>query len=398
VKLFFLPSLAAALLAGRGLDRALADSPPRRWGLLLMPGLALLLASAVLAVTPERILPALARVLPALSHPETRLVAGGLWHSTWLSTGALALAAGLALARGRGLARAAALAAVVDLLTVNGSLNPLTGAGFYDLRPDMAAVVREARQEGPFRWFSYGVANSPGLHWNPAVALTGSDVWLYAMDRQSLLPRAHVLDGLEGIFDVDRTGWAPPGSTLPAEGLSPAFFRRHYPLLHRANVRWVVAFHELPGDLVSPRVTVRFPELAEPLRLYEIRDPLPRVFWVPHSGAAGSASATVSYEPIDARTVRIRAATPPGLIVALDHYHRYWRVTGPEGPTPLLRADERYWAIATPGGERVYLVRYAPPWRLPSLLLALAGAAAVIALTLGPRVLRAPLDSPGAPR
>lgn len=426
VKFFFLPSLAAALLAGRGLDRALAEPPPRRWGLLLIPGLALLLASAVLAVAPERILPGLARALPVLSNPETRLVAEGVWRSAWLTTGALAVAAGLALTRGRRLARVAALIAVADLLIVNRSLNPLTEAAFYDLRPAMAAVVREARQEGQFRWFSYGVANSPGLHWNPAVALTGADVWLYKMDRQSLLPRTHVLDGLQGIFDVDRTGWAPPGSTLPGWELSPAFFRRHHPLLRRANVRWVVSFHELAEDLVFLRATVRFPEVAEPLRVYEIRDPMPRAFWVPRyqvvadperlralvtapsfeprdevllettpawggdSRGAGSSPSAVSYEPIDAQTVRIRAATPPGLIVVLDYYQRYWRVTEGDEPTPLLRANGRYWAIATPGGEREWVARYAPPWRLPSLLFALAGAATVIALTLGPRLPRAP--------
>jgi hypothetical protein len=91
----------------------------------------------------------------------------------------------------------------------------------------MAQAVKTARREGTFRWFSYGVAQSPPLHWSPAVAARNSDVWLFYMDRQALLPRTQVLDGLEGAFDVDRMGLAREARAGGGRG-EPLLFRQHH--------------------------------------------------------------------------------------------------------------------------------------------------------------------------
>jgi len=65
-------------------------------------------------------------------------------------------------------------------------------------------------------------------------------------------------------------------------------------------VRWVLSFHALPEDLVSRRDEIRLEEVAEPLRLYELRDPLPRAFFVPTlEGPLGAGRGTVSYEPVN---------------------------------------------------------------------------------------------------
>ncbi len=129
--------------------------------------------------------------------------------------------------RGAGWARLAGGLVVLDLLIVNGGLNPLAPAAFYDLRPDVAALVRPAAAEGAYRWFSYGVAYTPGLRFEPILSRAASDVWLYYLDRQSLLPRTPALDGWQGAFDVDRTGWAPAGSTLRVDETTPERFREH---------------------------------------------------------------------------------------------------------------------------------------------------------------------------
>jgi hypothetical protein len=239
------------------------------------------------------------------------------------------------------------------------------------------ALIEETDPEGdPYRWFSYGVAHSPPLTWDPAVARQGSAVWLFYLDRQSLLARTHVLDGLEGAFDLDRMGLAPRGSTLAPAQAHPGRYRQIHPLLRGANVRWVLAFHPLPEDLVRRRGEVHLPGVREPLLLHELRQPLPRAFWVPDSGArdavppASPAGVDVRYRGLDPHTVEVAASTPPGFIVVLDGHHPDWTAEDRSGSIPLRQAFGRYRAFPTPGGEQVFTLRYRPSW--PRLAFALA--------------------------
>jgi hypothetical protein len=294
------------------------------------------------------------------------------WPLELALTGALALGAGLALARGGpALSALAVLLAVLDLARVNGTLNPAAPASFYDLRPAVARVVDAARKEGRFRWFSYGVAQSGPLRWRPEIAAHNADVWLYYFDRQSLLPRTPVLDGLESAYDFDRMGLAPRGSTLDVAEASPRLFAACHERLRAANVRWVVSFAPLPSELVMPRGEVVFPELADPLRLYELRDPLPRAYYVQRLADAlhppPAPDAWVSYEPVDPHTVRLRCRTPPGYLVVRDGYHPDWVADDGAAAVPVRALEGRYRALATPGGERVFTLRLAPAWRTPAL-------------------------------
>ena len=95
----------------------------------------------------------------------------------------------------------------------------------------------------------------------------------------------------------------------------------------------------------------------------------------PPAGAAG----TVTFERLDPHTVRLHASGSPGFIVVLEGHHRDWRAEGPGGPVPLQPANDRYWALPTPGGEQLYTVRYEPAWVRPSILsCALASALTVL--------------------
>jgi hypothetical protein len=381
VKLFLLTTLALSLLAGLGVTRA--GEVRRRW-LTLGPGI-LLLALALLAATaPSAVSAVLSSLVPAAGGPLARHVIAARWPKELAVTGLVALAAGLALARGGRLAAVAGLLAVLDLARVNGELNPSADAAFYELRPAVARAVEAARREGTFRWFSYGVAHSPPLHWSPSVAARNSDVWLFYIDRQALLPRTQVLDGLEGAFDIDRMGLAPEGSTLPVAEASPAHFREHHERLRRANVRWVVSFHDLPDDLVSLKDGIRFEEVQETMRVYELRDPLPRAFFVPSLEAPLRAgTGRVAYESVDPHTVVVRASTPAGFVLILDGHHPDWTAEDPSGrAVPLLRAAGRYRAVPTAGGERQFTLRYRPRWRAPALALAALGALFALAFAL----------------
>jgi hypothetical protein len=382
VKLFLLTTLALSLLAGLGVTRA---GEARRRRLTVAPGVVLLALSLAAAAAPTAVSAALSSLVPAAGGPLARHVIAVRWPPELAVTGLVALAAGLALTRGGRLAAVAGLLAVLDLVRVNGELNPSADAAFYDLRPAVARAVDAARREGTFRWFSYGVAHSPPLHWSPAVAARNSDVWLFYLDRQALMPRTQVLDGLDGAFDIDRMGLAPEGATLAVAEASPALFRKHHDRLRRANVRWVLSFHALPEDLVSLRDEVRFDEVAETLRLYELRDALPRAFFVARlDGPLRPGPGSVGYEPVDAHTVVLRASTPPGFVLILDGHHPDWTAVDASGPLPVLRAAGRYRAVPTPGGERQITLRYRPRWRAPALALAAFGAFVAIGLALWP--------------
>jgi hypothetical protein len=422
VKFTFLATLALCVLAGFGVDRA-RDGGTRRYLWALVPGAALMATGAWFGWGGAAPLDALAGVVPASAADRARSIAAKTWPAAFLLSGALAAGGGLVLAVAPRFAAAAALLAGLDLLAVNAALNPTADRSFYELQPAMRAVVESAAAKGPYRWFSYGLAHSPALRWLPAVVDQDLDVWLYYGDRQSLLPRTPALDGLESAFDEDRVAWAPPGATLETWEKRPDHYAMHHLRLRLANVRWVVAFHDLPPHLVQLYGTAPTPGLVDPVRVYEVRDPLPRAYWVPRAevvepraldgrlGGAGHdpravvlvpgplppfspgaspAAGHVTFERRDPETVRLRSSGGPGWLVVREGYHRNWRARGAAGDVPLLRADGRYWALPTPGGEQEITVRYQPGWRVPALAASALGLLAALAAALLAR--RAPAD------
>jgi hypothetical protein len=341
-----------------------------------MPGAALLLAGVAAAAAPGIVRDLLARMAPPLLDPRGLVAASTVWPSPWMTSGVLAVGAGLALARGGRTSALAAAAVLVDLLAVNGAINPLAPRSFYELRDDVAGLVRPVAEAGRYRWFSYGIAHTPGLRFEPVMAGAPSDVWLYYLDRQSLLPRAPALDGLEGACDIDRTGWSPAEATLAPDEVRPDRFSEHHERLRSANVRWVLSFRPLPAELATERGRVKLPEVQPPLALYELVDPLPRVFWVGAAEARGrdplspDRAVEVDYEAVDPHTVRLAGDTPPGMIVVLDGHHPDWTAENRSGPVALTRVGDRWRGIVTPGGPQVFTLRYRPRWRLPAFVLA----------------------------
>lgn len=386
VKFFLLTTLAVALLAAEGLERL---RPRKRLPrAMLVMGCLHLLAAAALLLAPDASIGWLGGMTPEALVPRARPVLAGEWPRHLVVSGALALGAGLAFRLSAPWRSAVAVLAALDLLAVNGALNPLASAEFYELKPAVRMPVERAASAGSYRFFSYGVANSPPLPWRFTPT---SDVWLFYLDRQSLLPRTPMLDGLESAYDVDRTGWAPRGSTLSVGETSPLRFRQHWARLRSANVRWVLSFVPLPEDLVALRETIAFPEITVPLRLYEMTDAVPRAFWVSAGSAVevlgvlkaknggslepmGGAQARVTWERLDPHTMRIGTSGPAGYVVVVEGFHPDWRAEGADGrPVPLLRANNRYWALPVPAGDSAFTVRYRPAWRRPALALASVG-------------------------
>ncbi len=142
-----------------------------------------------------------------------------------------------------------------------------------------------------------------------------------------------------------------------ATASDPERFREHRDRLRWANVRWILSFRPLPGDLAVARGSVKLPEIQAPLGLYELPDPLPRAFWAsgPEGGAgvpeSTGGAAAVRYEPLDPHTVRLTTSTPPGVIVLLDGHHPDWTAEDRSGPVPLLQVGGRWRGIVTAGGR-----------------------------------------------
>jgi hypothetical protein len=221
------------------------------------------------------------------------------------------------------------------------------------------------------------------------VAAQNSDVWLHYVDRQALLPRTQVLDGLQGALDIDRMGLAPEGSTITGRAASVEGFADTFGRIRLANVRWILSLWPLPEELVRWRGEAVLPEIREPLRLYEVRDFLPRAFWVPDRegleavvrGQPPPREARVRYESPDPHTAIVRVSSPPGLVVVLDGYHADWDATLDSRPVPIVEAPGRYRLVETPGGDRTLEFRYHPRALgvgMPVFLIGLVVAAAIL--------------------
>ena len=396
VKFLFVSTLAIAVLAGRGLETATGEGSRRGAWCVAVPCGAMLAAGAALALWPVAVSGAAAAMWPRLGAVPSLPVVRTMWPQALLATGVLGILAAIVLVLRRPrLAFLPAACVVADLLVTNATVDPSAPPEFYRLRPEMAELVGRADAE-PARWYSYGVANSPGLHWAPRILARNQDVWLYYMDRQTLYARSMVVDGLEGAFDEDRTGWTPPGATLDAASSHPGAYRRVHERLRRAGVRFVLSFAPLPEDLVAPLGQALLPEIAEPVRLYTPRRPLARAYWVgecqvatsaedlrtrlsdptfdpatqvilresppglPCGAARAEAHGTVGFRRLDPHHVRLQVAGDAGLVVVLEGYHPAWTA---EGAGLLQGANDRYWAIPTSGGARTIDVVFRPRWR-----------------------------------
>jgi hypothetical protein len=422
-KALFLTTLALALLSGLGLEAALTVRRRAAVFAIGVPSALLLALGLTFAFHPEAASASAGAVWTRLDSPEAAYVLRRLWPSALIQTGLLAAGAAAALLlRHPQRVHLVALCVVADLLVNNGTVDPSAPPDFYALKPEIAAVVEQARAAAPGRWFSYGVGNTPGLHWAPALLARNRDVGLYYMDRQILWARAKTLDGLDGAFDEDRTGFSPARATLTAAESVPARYAAIHERLRRAGVRWVLSFAPLPESLVRERATARVPEIAEPLRLYELETALPRAFWVSDcaivadeaalaarladpgfdpsttalmtapvpgracGGAPHDARGAVSWARVDPHTVRLDATGDAGFAVVLEGYHRDWVAYRAGERIDLVRAHDRYWAIPLAGGAAAIEVRYEPRWRVPALAACACGLVGGLILLLWRRL------------
>ncbi len=404
-KFLLLTAFSVAVLAARGADSAARGraTAVRVFGAL---ALAAGLVGLVLYGAPGIVARGCASVLAASRLCDDPTGAARLYAAVALRLGLLAAlaAATIELAR-RGRLRAEAAAALLailaaaDLVAANARVNPTVEREIYE-RPAWPATVLAGagadRDMFRFRGSPENAAMGSILTVPGAFELSN----LY-LDFESMGPNVGQLfgvlqqDGLQGVElrsvalgnEAAMHGWAE----------DPVRF------LRAMNVRWYADPTATADGMSGLRVLARHPDL--PLRLFEVPDPLPRVYLVgaweispgpeaalrrflspafplgaaipleeepvpsPRGPAGGVAGFEAGHGTLEIRT----RSGGPSLLVVHERFYPGWTATVNGEKTRVLRAAGQFLAIPVPGGESLVRLVYRPATLRTGAALSLVG-------------------------
>jgi hypothetical protein len=410
-KAMVLVAFAWALLCAMGWDawRAREGTPPLKWRLLVVAPLGATVALGAVAVwmgwfgagawgtvwlSPDGPTPTLASILA----PTTRRVA----MATALAATVLVLGA----RRPRSVARPALAAAIVgivvvaDLMLAHHDPSPLASVEVFTSRPPTVDLIVN---EPHSRVYSYDYVD-PGLAlrqrplaFSPETLAGRRDQWpapwapaLAA--RQRLYFYLLGVWGLEGSFHRDTLGLYPPYlvwlNLLERAGEGTPLMLK---MLRMGSVSHVVALHDQGFEDLTPVAHV--PSLlVEPVRLFRVPDPFPRVYAVGGARVGdGREGLRIFGDPAfdPAREVLLASGEPravpaqfhgeakilewrpdrvrvesrldgPGYVVFADAFEAGWRGQVDGQPVPVERANIGLRAIAAPAGVHTIDLAYRP--------------------------------------
>ncbi len=413
MKAMVLCAFAVSLLAAMGLDACVTPAPrsvrARRLALLgALVCLSIVAAAALLSTTwaTDWWAPSLLARRPGLPSDLELLssTASSLWVG-FLATIAAAATA-LWLYRGQNVRPFAAAAmlgvlVVADLAEAQRDLHPVAPKAIFTHKPEVVGALTASTDP---RVYVYDYSTLPRFRraesggpsplslpsvpagWSYLQALT-----LGALDY--LIPPTSERWGIRGSYDLDLLGLQP----RPLAELNEFLRMRegqptHTRLLRMGNVSSVV-------DLAPPtrwpdlRLTATLPSLfAEPIRVYEVPEPLGRSYAV-GSGYVADGSAALEHldspdfdpekevllpsgpalrarETFSGRS-RVTLAKPdrvvvqaelshPGYVVLVDAYDVGWRVAVDGRDAPLLRANVAFRGVEVPRGAHEVSFVYRP--------------------------------------
>jgi hypothetical protein len=409
-KAFLTVHLVAALLAGFGVDSLRTRPWPRAAG-LMSGGLA---ASLFTIASIAFARPADVAAFFALALPDPRPLASVVGLEL-LRSGAVAAALSLlALAVARGLVAAPRASAVVIVVTVldlagaGAGLNPQIPANLLALPAELAQDLGALQGQ---RLFSYELEQSPSARAFLARGGRGLRLSVTVAYRRLLNPYTNMLDGVETAWGKDLTSFGGPAPELAPEEYEPGRIGSIVARLRQAAVSRIVSLDELKHDAVVPVAQAPAGSGGLLVRVYALRDPLPRAYVacrvVSARGAAEAFQTAVGSGFDGRRDVALEVRASPtcsggqvtrssflpgsetydvasdgtGLLVMRDGYARGWTATSDGARVPVLRANGKYRAVPLrPGRQRVELRYEAPGSRLGLAVsaLALLGAGALL--------------------
>jgi hypothetical protein len=405
VKVMVLVAFAWAGLVAFGADVWRRPTPGRRWWLVVVLPLAVLVPlAAAAALSLHAGLPPWRALLDA-GTPTSQAplsLALGLRREAILGALVLALAAwhGRKGARGPTLAALAAVAAVADLALAHPRPNPVAPKALYLHRPDVLAALGDPLSARVYsydysesgraeRWLGRSVAHrleSIPVGWRPDPA--------NALGLQmSLAPQTPGRWGVRQGFDIDFRGL----QAEPLAGLTrlvrlvedrPEDVRR---VLQVGAVTHVIALHRVAGGLLRPVAEV--PSLfADPVRVEAVPEPLPRAYAVGGVRVADGIHGLMALidpgfdprreivlpegRPVaaprgfrghahilreTADSVQLEAElNADGYVVLVNGHDPGWRARLDGRPAPLLRANVAFRAVAVPAGLHTVEMVYRP--------------------------------------
>ncbi|TAK51627.1 MAG: hypothetical protein EPO27_02470 [Betaproteobacteria bacterium] len=393
-KTVFLVHFAAALLAGRGIDRlgkgdgwsgfSLASAT----GVLIAGGigaLAWLAHDSVVdwlqidAVTGE----ILAAVLPADAARSALIGSLGV---------GLALAVRLRHLQARPAVTVLALVVATDLAVAGTGLNRQTEPVYFEPLPGIAAARLDEPDAG--RTFVYpAVLSRNFLAWLDAQR-PDSGLWTYFALRQQLDPYSNLLDRVETAGSQDRTRFSPQLSQLGWTGYDPRDISQILPFLRHAAVASLLSFDPLTHPQLRLRAVVPVALTGLAIHQYDLDGPWPRALvacnvraaatrleaaraphastWDPQRDLALEGAANPPQPGCTAGNVRRQMLAPgeerygvesdgPGWLLVRSTHARGWTAAVDGLPAPVLRADGRHRAVAIPAGRHEVKLRYDPP-------------------------------------
>lgn len=392
-KFVFLPALAAAVLAARGLDLWLAGRGRRTLGAALGVVAAAPLALALLPrLGPGSLSAVCDGTLSAIRACDDPAASVQLYGAVGLRTLLLLGGIGVLTAGARRLsvpvlASAAVALAAADLVLANGAVNPSVEREFYRGRPWAAEVLGDrATTGGEYRYRATPLSAGMGR----TVQLDGvyelSNLYLHWEAGGANVGQVHdrlLQDGLQGVelLPVSRTYDAGLRSR-GAEGTR---------LLRAMSVRWY-ADPTMPADTSGAlELMAVHPEL--PIQIWRVADPVPRAYLVDRyvvegdpTGAlaaaldpdfalreavvldrppaeepeAGSDGSVVSAR-YDLNRVELEVEADGRMFLVLtDRHFPGWTATVDGEPVPIRLANGNFRSVSVPAGRHRVVFRYRP--------------------------------------
>jgi len=414
VKYMWGASIAWGVLVALGIDAWLRPWGQREWryavavaGILLISGAALLF----LAGRPEIPAHSMEALIKAGHEPAARehiafRLAGVAWMSVF---------SGVALAARALLQRAIAWTAiplvallVVNLVAIGRTVFLLAPRELLAVRPQLVDVIsrhgagrRVFSVTHPVDWMTMQMTRVPG-GWPQEWA------W-FRGDHERLAAPVASRWGLAGSFDIDFTGLAPRGAVALAKREAEiGDARARTRLLQIGSVDYVVSL-ALPRAEGLREIAALQSVYTNPIRLYEVPDPLPKVYVVGRArpvedgqametlldsafdpraeaivpadaaalaGNTGFAAALGALERRSDRVVLDVHANADALVVVTDAWTPQWEATVDGAEAPLLRANVAFRAVRVPAGRHRVEMRCRPT----AILLGLALSAVTMLL------------------
>jgi hypothetical protein len=427
VKYMAAASLAVALLGGLGLDAWRGPwSPGQRRRAAVVAGMALVMALAAFAAGSWLRADPLPVKRYTLEGGALEPAAARLWWAGLkaLSVGVLVLLRVRTAEAGGWSTAAMGTLAFLDVLSSGRGVNHMAPAELLRYRPAVVqhldAASRVYVPPAPQAWLyeQYrALGDGRNLKW--AVGI-----------QEALTPPSGARWGIQGSFEGDLTGLAPPVLAAWTVALEQARPQTALAIVRLANVGGVV--HVQPETFAGLPTAIQLPSVfSAPIRLTHVPDPLPRTYMAGGARPAGDheafallvgpdfdvrhevvveegrvavarplgfrGSSRIAWSRADAVALEVEASHP-GFAVLVDGYQAGWRAWVDGRPAEVLRANTLFRAVPVPAGRHLVVMRYRPAAALWGGLLSAVGLAAAAALSARRLVSRPGEAAPALPR